>query len=173
MSDAEKLTERLEKIAVDLLDYAHRRAIVDEACGLLREAADALRASTPRDTVQQDEAKWMHSPEEFAYHLGAIGWDSPRDVQWSKATQFWREITAHVRSRPPQHGWQPIEKAPKDGTMILVYTPDPSEPIAAVTWEEYDIEYWHVHDRKFEPRPLRRSAPTHWMPLPAAPDQEG
>ena len=67
-------------------------------------------------------------------------------------------------------GWQPIETAPKDGTIILLfggaYHPFPG--------------YWEL--RRFNPtRPwvsvvnesrLYEHVPTHWMPLPAAPAKQ-
>jgi len=62
--------------------------------------------------------------------------------------------------------WQPIETAPKDGTPILIFT-ERGQYVA--DWAEFEIEYWHVHDGKFEPRPVRGPAPTHWIPLPDPP----
>jgi hypothetical protein len=65
--------------------------------------------------------------------------------------------------------WQPIETAPKDGTVINVWAEDIRFP--AVFWTDHDIEWWHVTDGKHGPWPLRGPSPTHWMPLPDPPKE--
>jgi hypothetical protein len=66
-------------------------------------------------------------------------------------------------------GWQLIETAPKDGTAILVAE---GYHIYCVEWSE-ELDWWAVDDNKLGPFRLRGPAPTHWMPLPAAPKREG
>lgn len=69
--------------------------------------------------------------------------------------------------------WQPIETAPKDGTTVIVFVPPGkyhSGRTVTVRWTERDIGYWHVDDGKRGPFPLRGGEPTHWMPLPEAPN---
>ena len=61
--------------------------------------------------------------------------------------------------------WQPIETAPKDGQAILVTD---GRDCYCVEWDE-EFDWWTVDDNKLGPFRLRGSAPTHWMPLPAAP----
>ena len=62
--------------------------------------------------------------------------------------------------------WQPIETAPKDGTVVLLA--GCRKPVAAA-WLEDEIDYWHVDDNKLGPFALGGPAPTHWMPLPKPP----
>lgn len=77
-------------------------------------------------------------------------------------------------------GWRPIESAPKDGRLILLNFG--TKGVRAVSWdspwgdpvtEENGI--WCVDDDKHGPYPMRGyndnspTAPTHWLPLPAAP----
>lgn len=64
-----------------------------------------------------------------------------------------------------QARWQPIETAPKDGQAILVTD---GMDCYCVEWDE-EFDWWTVDDNKLGPFRLRGSAPTHWMPLPAAP----
>ncbi len=64
--------------------------------------------------------------------------------------------------------WRPIETAPKDGAEILVFA---AGSCYVVGWGAPDFEWWCVDDNKHGPYPLRGSAPTHWMPLPAAPSE--
>ena len=65
--------------------------------------------------------------------------------------------------------WQSIETAPKYGRFLAVL---PSGVMTVVVWLEAshpdaDGEGWYEH-WKFDP-----VAPTHWMPLPKAPEMEG
>ena len=72
------------------------------------------------------------------------------------------------RAAPPTaqaEGWRPIETAPKDGQAILVTD---GWCCYCVEWDE-EFDWWTVDDNKLGPFRLRGSAPTHWMPLPAAP----
>ena len=68
-------------------------------------------------------------------------------------------------AKDQQAMWRHIETAPKDGQAILV-TDDMD--CYCVEWDE-EFDWWTVDDNKLGPFRLRGSAPTHWMPLPAAP----
>ena len=67
--------------------------------------------------------------------------------------------------------WQPIETAPKDGTLVLLYQPDGQwHSERRCRGMRVDTGYWH--------QPANRTAagfwcptirPTYWMPLPKAP----
>lgn len=79
-----------------------------------------------------------------------------------------RQLAA-LRTQAPD-SWRPIETAPKDGDAILITRPTlftAEERWHVVRWDEGD-EMWVCHDGKFDSY-LRGPAPTHWMPLPAAP----
>ena len=63
--------------------------------------------------------------------------------------------------------WKPIETAPKDGTLIIVFRPRGNEHIPHVS-----CDYW----RKFESGPSwalsnRYYPPTYWQPLPDPPKE--
>ena len=61
--------------------------------------------------------------------------------------------------------WRPIETAPKDESSILVYA---RHGFYVAFW----FEGWlAVDDNKHGPYPLRGPSPTHWMPLPAPPEE--
>ena len=76
------------------------------------------------------------------------------------AAQGFRDGVASVSA-----GWQSIETAPKDGQAILVTD---GMNCYCVEWDE-EFDWWTVDDNKLGPFRLRGSAPTHWMPTPAAP----
>jgi len=60
--------------------------------------------------------------------------------------------------------WQPIETAPKDGTVILVY--DETIGVFSANW-------WEIKNAWFaESATVMSKKATHWMPLPELPKQE-
>jgi len=62
-----------------------------------------------------------------------------------------------------QDGWQPIESAPKDGTKVIICSSEYSPIVAAFKGSQ-----WEKRAGSFVAH-----LPTHWMPLPAAPQQKG
>lgn len=75
-------------------------------------------------------------------------------------------VTAHRDALLKEHAWQPIETAPKDGTSIIVLSPT-GNVWCNVKWcvRQRTGERWtHFMQGglKFEP--------THWMPMPKAPE---
>ncbi len=76
---------------------------------------------------------------------------------------------ASVPASPPtREGWQPIDTAPKDRS-VLVYWPDGDSVHVGIAWFGPNMQAWLVTN-------VGPVAPTHWMPLPPAPavspDQE-
>lgn len=75
-----------------------------------------------------------------------------------------RALRAELRA-----GWQPIETAPEDGTIILAYRA--ANPVAVHTFI-----FWDCHEEQWCGRGandellLVKYQPTHWMPLPPAPE---
>ena len=81
--------------------------------------------------------------------------------------------------------WQPIETAPKDGTPVLIWTPE-GHDIASYSPREDDGQQSMGHDAGWwgcltpadpgrhmgNPDYYREAEcqPTHWMPLPEPPD---
>ena len=80
--------------------------------------------------------------------------------------------------------WQPIETAPRDGTPVLCYLHYPDgtpwghlvmtyDPHVRVgnsppgSWSDGASTLYNLDDRD------NLEIPTHWMPLPAPPEQKG
>lgn len=59
--------------------------------------------------------------------------------------------------------WQPIESAPRDGTLILVARINQAHPEDEQHIVRWDDDWWQVHCGKND-HPLRGDEPTHWMP---------
>ena len=69
--------------------------------------------------------------------------------------------------------WQPIETAPKDGTRILAYGNhllNAEQTWATVIWQDYSKGFVCDPNEATEYDP-EVSIITHWMPLPASPEQ--
>jgi hypothetical protein len=60
--------------------------------------------------------------------------------------------------------WQPIETAPKDGTRVMVFCPD-----RGVMEARFNQTYGRWGDPVYSEWDCE---PTHWMPLPPAPEEE-
>lgn len=69
-------------------------------------------------------------------------------------------IAAYVnaqRERDAANGWQPIETAPRDGTVVLVHMPSARLPSMCRADDLLANPYW-------------LAGATHWMPLPSPPN---
>lgn len=74
--------------------------------------------------------------------------------------------------------WQPIEMAPKDGTLILCYGEHGNDgeehenryKYSLMWWwgKEFDQGYWT--DNYYEAESQWQLIPTHWTPLPEPPN---
>ena len=75
------------------------------------------------------------------------------------------------------NGWQPIETAPKDGTIVIVWPPTFT---GAMSCARYDAQKHHLRPRPFWYRLdsyggtflCRERAPTHWRPVLTGPNGE-
>lgn len=71
--------------------------------------------------------------------------------------------------------WQPIETAPRDGTEILIYLGSPWAAVEKAQWYE-PWRNWQKENIDWSENPKEQfgigsAIPTHWMPLPAPPEQ--
>lgn len=104
--------------------------------------------------------------------LPTMWWGQPLELLDRFAT------LAYAAGQASKQEWQPIETAPRDGTAILV-TNGKGVWIAkhkAVYQSGYvpdNAWFCLMLNRDYIPARFRRGYPTHWMPLPAAPSQEG
>jgi hypothetical protein len=75
--------------------------------------------------------------------------------------------------------WQPIETAPRDGRAVLLSRPDSGgswigkyEPVYQSGYRPDNPWFSLMLNHDYLPKPVKSSAPTHWMPIPAAPSPQ-
>ena len=76
-----------------------------------------------------------------------------------------REVLERLVKAEREKAWQPIETAPKDGSLVLTWG-DARAQYAVSYWDEDDKE-WYTDFR--EKGNISQVYATHWMPLPSAP----
>jgi hypothetical protein len=81
-------------------------------------------------------------------------------ISWERRIEENRYICCSCK-RPL---WQPIETAPKDGTMILVWFSEAAR--AMLLW------WFDDHWRFLGSTTIPIVYPTHWMPIPEGPGNE-
>ena len=66
--------------------------------------------------------------------------------------------------------WQPIETAPKDGSLILIT----DGHCSYAAWYEGQCQYeWAIADDNGDDNAIGEMYVTHWMPLPEPPTDKG
>jgi len=82
-------------------------------------------------------------------------------------------VTEPAPTAPIPAGWKPISSAPKDGTPVLAFWTGATEA-ATVYGRSYGITMFkHGEWVNVDNCDDAYSEPTHWMPLPAAPQGAG
>jgi hypothetical protein len=76
-----------------------------------------------------------------------------------------KKLQAEIDALKAAQTWQPIETAPKDGTRILVFIDNGDDPIKTGGERDTDKACWISSWSGEVLYP-----PTHWMPLPPAPE---
>ena len=88
-------------------------------------------------------------------------------VRWFENEDFFAMMHSTPPAQPAQQAqWQPIDTAPKDGTVIWLATP-----------YQYRFGSWHrntwfdqfTFEETDKPDPSLYFRPTHWMPIPELP----
>jgi len=92
----------------------------------------------------------------------------PPDFVRAYAEAYPDRVTHYVKKNMPAmpHQWQPIETAPKDGTVILIA--EFTRPVWSVVSAKWCKE-WHEPSWDTISKHCLYNNPTHWMPLPPPP----
>jgi thioesterase domain-containing protein len=81
-----------------------------------------------------------------------------------KVTQLIADAITEAVQR--EAAWQPIETAPKDGTVVLLHVTCLSQPFTVTALYKRD-DYWEGWVSSYEHEDV--ADPSHWQPLPAPP----
>lgn len=84
------------------------------------------------------------------------------------AVDHFEQMKAELATLKARAQWQPIETAPKDGNRVLLWNRDWAAPFAGQFYGEA-AGGWRL-DYRIAPFTHQ---PTHWMPLPPAPAEQG
>lgn len=153
----------------------------DEAARTFWQAMSAyspVRAalSPPGGVVQQPPADPVR--ETIAVRFDILhAYAATRGLEYNELCRTVRDAIADgsraalsAPQQPSIGGWQPIETAPKDGSRVLLYHSGFKHPfykrdLKARWW----VDWW---DERAWYQTAPDAQPTHWMPLPAAPNSE-
>lgn len=72
----------------------------------------------------------------------------------------------------PQMDWKPIDTAPMDYGVVLLYQPAGPGTAEAVGQGHRTDLHEHAHNKWVFQATQYLAEPTHWMPLPAPPQKE-
>ncbi|HGW3730859.1 TPA: DUF551 domain-containing protein [Citrobacter freundii] len=120
--------------------------------------------TAPPAPVSVPDAMEMDDDFDSAFEHGkAVGWNAYRAAMLQSFGN-----SEQLNSPVIQDGWVACsERMPEEGSKVIVFRPRASEsndpPVKTATYKG-GREYYHGFDCYCEP--------THWMPLPAAPQQE-
>ena len=112
------------------------------------------------------QLKWHSSPAAYRVSKPNIG-----DTDVYTAEQMQAAYAAGLAAR---EGWQPIETAPKDETAIItMYMHIDTQIVNSALWiDDENCPGWWSYTMSEVSCTLLDDwrTPTHWMPLPAAPE---
>ena len=91
----------------------------------------------------------------------------PDDSGYAVKFEDYCKLEAELTTLKAENEWQPIETAPKDGTVVLVgrFVDDGQaycNGLIAVDWYRGPDMQWGMFSKRYWPA-------THWMPLPKPP----
>jgi hypothetical protein len=96
-------------------------------------------------------------------HCGAL-YEEGHQTARRAAAAIAAEADADIARLRAAQGWQPIETAPKSGADILIYAGEYGDAMKVISWRSpWGNWGWYTALGEYV-------TPTHWMPLPAAPD---
>lgn len=123
----------------------------------IRALAAAPQAPTVKESLTDPQAR---AAREVIRCMSAYGWTT----ETSQAIEGLRAALEGVQA-PVDGQWLPIETAPRNGRRVLVYDGAPGGGHAVA----HILSYPGRPDSWINPG-CHKLQPTHWMPLPAAPD---
>lgn len=144
--------------------------------------------SAERESAQVSGAERFLRDDDFslasdlARAAVALGWDVENGAFKPEHESFYRALVMRLHEHTlaalrtqEAGGWRPTEEPPEAGVVVLVYSPDAEDRLALFV-AEYDPECPGPDGDGAWIDPLSCDTidawPTHWMPLPAPPQEE-
>jgi len=124
-----------------------------------------------RDTIEEQDAQIEALKQDLLEQTAAVRHLRMERVHDLNHIGSQQEELADLRSQFANSEWQPIETAPKDGSLIIGWSDDFTDPVRA-TWtclhqwdDPKDVFGWVEVDGDWSTSVKM----THWMPLPKPP----
>lgn len=128
-------------------------------CGVLSDRLDGVFPKPCATPAASEDGLPSNFDDGGPYN--GIDWQATCEALQAEVAELRRRLAASWQGVE----WQPIESAPKDGRyVLLVHQSSGGRPYAGM---------WCHDDKQWADERGCIRVPTHWMPLPAAPTQEG
>lgn len=92
--------------------------------------------------------------------------------RWNSDNRWHLFVARAIQAERERDGWQTIGTAPRDGSVFLAATTRAQRPTACMCKVESGKFLVLSNGEKFEGQGWAQWWPTHWQPLPAAPETE-
>lgn len=158
------------------------QALAREASTGILRVGDAI--ATAIHQAKLDGHRLLTPAELGAVAIAAMAKCQPIDTTWIEEkliTGFGLDpLAPDVGPIPRRSDWQPIETAPKDGTLVLLWEPNGMGRVTG-RWEhearfvngilvvDSVLERWNVSNWILGFTAIPNPEPTYWMPLPEPP----
>lgn len=148
--------------------------IIGELKGYHRDGVDSISSLVPE--FEQDEVERVAK----AIYLNmfpertVIDWHEERTFDNGRLYHAYigcaKQAIIAMKIPEPVSSWQPIETAPKDGTEILVFSPEREEGrgISVVFWKNSAWAFLEIGESQLN----ITDKLTHWQSIPCSPKQE-
>ena len=126
------------------------------------------------DSEFLDGMEWRHGHHMTREHrdrLFALARKGASEPEKKTTSTWWTQQYGNAMARDgaaADAGWRPIETAPKDGTVFIAPSID-GKNVTVGSWSKF-YDCW---DDRLVGHLNGHWKPTHWMPLPPPPEQEG
>ena len=144
------------------LDAVRKRLNAGLRAALTDDCAQVLTVGHERSEVSEAglrmrELLWASSDAGWRELIAVLEADGKPE---GAAVDYVRTLITRLRAAEARTAWQPIETAPRDGTLVLAWHPHWGGPdaVRCSSRGQWTADW------------LPTCAPTHWQPLPAAPE---
>jgi hypothetical protein len=156
---------------------------LDRAHDAARDLLEALSRPSPIAEPQDSDAAWLRENIHALLYNGLELRAGVRSAAEKRLERIAARLEAPIAEDAlVERGWQPIETAPRDGTGMLIRSPEGDIGIGFMFAEVFDgMDLTRAPAAWYGKRPYERTPSvwmgrfdaneaTHWMPLPESPN---